>query len=445
MSYFGNVPPERFSAVTKDSFDGDGSTTAFTLTNPGTTNGVEVFVENVQQEPTTAYSVSGTTLTFTAAPVSGTGNIYVVNRGTPVSTITHPPGTALEATSGTFSAGVSGTTGTFSGVVGTSATGALTLPTGTTAQRPGSPTAGLTRFNTTLNKIEVYADGEWEEVTSAHKYTISALVVAGGAGGGGASGGGGGGGGAGGMRSSTTIELSKGTSYDITVGGGGSAGSTGSSSSAGNGTNGTNSSVGTLFIATGGGGGGAGNGTQTGQDGGSGGGGGYNGNTGGSGTVGQGNDGGNGYGNTGGGGGGAGAAGSTSTSTTVGGNGGVGSISTFISDTLATAQSVGEVSGSDVYYAGGGGGAGNNGGGSGGTGGGGNGGANNGAAGTANTGGAGGGGYGASGVAAAGGSGVVILKIPTASYSGTTTGSPNESTSGSDTILIYKSSGTYTA
>jgi hypothetical protein len=34
--------------------------------------------------------------------------------------------------------------------------------------------------------------------------------------------------------------------------------------------------------------------------------------------------------------------------------------------------------------------------------------------------------------------------MPTASYSGTTTGSPSVSTSGSDTILVYNSSGTYT-
>jgi len=39
-----------------------------------------VFVDNVQQEPTTAFGVSGTTLTFTAAPATGTNNIYVVHR-----------------------------------------------------------------------------------------------------------------------------------------------------------------------------------------------------------------------------------------------------------------------------------------------------------------------------------------------------------------------------
>jgi hypothetical protein len=44
-----------------------------------------------------------------------------------------------------------------------------------------------------------------------------------------------------------------------------------------------------------------------------------------------------------------------------------------------------------------------------------------------------------------GGSGVVILRMPTANYTGTTSGSPTVSTSGSDTILVYNASGSYTA
>jgi len=67
--------------------------------------------------------------------------------------------------------------------------------------------------------------------------------------------------------------------------------------------------------------------------------------------------------------------------------------------------------------------------------------------GTANTGGGSGGGtnYQHSGVAqASGGSGVVILKVPTANYSTTTTGSPTVTISGDFTILKYTGSGTYT-
>ena len=103
MPYVGNSPASNFASVTKDTFSGDGSTTAFTLSKAATTNGVAVFVENVRQEPTTAYAVSGTTLTFTAAPVSSSGNnIYVLHHNTPASTATHPAAQGLTATSGTF-------------------------------------------------------------------------------------------------------------------------------------------------------------------------------------------------------------------------------------------------------------------------------------------------------------------------------------------------------
>ena len=61
MVYIGNSSAT-FPSVTKDTFDGNAS--SYTLSKP-TTNGVAVYVENVRQIPTTAYSVSGTTLTFT--------------------------------------------------------------------------------------------------------------------------------------------------------------------------------------------------------------------------------------------------------------------------------------------------------------------------------------------------------------------------------------------
>ena len=81
MAYLGNKPGFQYQDVTKDSFSGDGSTTDFTLSKSSTGLDVEVFVENVQQEPTSAYSVAGKTLSFTAAPPSGTDNIYVLIRG----------------------------------------------------------------------------------------------------------------------------------------------------------------------------------------------------------------------------------------------------------------------------------------------------------------------------------------------------------------------------
>ena len=66
-------------------------------------------------------------------------------------------------------------------------------------------------------------------------------------------------------------------------------------------------------------------------------------------------------------------------------------------------------------------------------------------AGTANTGGGGGGSRNDPYLGGNGGSGVVILAIPTASYTGTKTGSPVVTTSGANTILTFNISGTYTS
>ena len=82
MPHLGTQPPTGFKTTTKQSFSGDNSTVAFTLNRASSSStDLEVFVDNIQQEPTTAYSVSGTTLTFTEAPPTGTNNVYVVNRG----------------------------------------------------------------------------------------------------------------------------------------------------------------------------------------------------------------------------------------------------------------------------------------------------------------------------------------------------------------------------
>ena len=103
MAYIGQNADGNFTtSVSKDTFSGNGSTTVFTLSEGATTNTVDVFVENIRQEPTTAYSVDGTTLTFTAAPVTGTDNIYVVNRGPIQLSASHPAAQALTAFSATI-------------------------------------------------------------------------------------------------------------------------------------------------------------------------------------------------------------------------------------------------------------------------------------------------------------------------------------------------------
>ena len=80
MGMLGNPADNSLRRVANDSFNGDNSTVAFTLSAAvNNTTDIEVLVDNVQQSPYDgSYSVSGTTLTFSAAPATGTNNIYVI-------------------------------------------------------------------------------------------------------------------------------------------------------------------------------------------------------------------------------------------------------------------------------------------------------------------------------------------------------------------------------
>lgn len=278
---------------------------------------------------------------------------------------------------------------------------------------------------------------------------MSFLVVAGGGSGAMQHGGGGGAGGlrtsygstsGGGASAESDITLAAGT-YTITVG----SGANGVTPSPGNiaGLNGSDSSIAATGLTTitsiGGGGGSAYIGQTTPGNGGSGGGGGNQSQPGGSGTAGQGFAGGTGS--------------SSSTNYPTGGGGGASAVGGNGSGSTAGNGGAGlsvEITGSSVAYAGGAGGSSFRGGtaGTGGTGGGANG-TNSdgdGNAGTVNTGGGGSGATAPSGGSATsgnGGSGIVILRLTTSEYSGTTTGSPTVTTDGDYTVLTYTGSGTY--
>tara|TARA_R100001463_G_scaffold28181_1_gene64660 strand:+ start:17 stop:943 length:927 start_codon:yes stop_codon:yes gene_type:complete len=83
----------QFSSLVGKRFSGDASTVAFTLdVRANSALDIEVFVENVRQDPNSAYTVDGTTLTFTAAPPSGTNNIYVVHQAPTVASVSPTAG-----------------------------------------------------------------------------------------------------------------------------------------------------------------------------------------------------------------------------------------------------------------------------------------------------------------------------------------------------------------
>tara|TARA_R110002124_G_scaffold47602_3_gene141374 strand:+ start:1202 stop:2701 length:1500 start_codon:yes stop_codon:yes gene_type:complete len=298
-----------------------------------------------------------------------------------------------------------------------------------------------------LTLVYVDATKGWINVQNAEDtetglvvvYNIDIMTLAGGGGGGmtpTAQQGGGGGGGAGGLLYSTSISVDTGTVYTADVG----AGGPGMVSDAGAASSGSDSifSGGSISTITAAGGGGGGGNAVCGVDGGSGGGG--NGaacTAGANGTIGQGNDAGNGA-NGGGGGGGKGGVGSNS-SVDVGGAGGAGGANS--------------ITGAAITYAGGGGAGGYRNPGNGGAGGSSIGGAGgdsgNGNNASANLGSGGGGAYGppsaASGFNGGNGSdGLIILRVLTSDYSGTTTGSPSVSVDGSHTVIQFTGDGTYT-
>ena len=97
MSYVGNTPTT--AAFPFDQFSGNGSTTAFTLSYaPAGSTSIIVSISGVVQNPNT-YSVSGTTLTFTPAPPTGSNNIAVLYLGLPVVATLSPGNTAYFSSS----------------------------------------------------------------------------------------------------------------------------------------------------------------------------------------------------------------------------------------------------------------------------------------------------------------------------------------------------------
>ena len=131
MAYVGTPIDTRnqFQSLQGKRFNGDGSTTAFTLdVAPSSTLDIEVFVGNVRQDPNSAYTLSGTTLTFTGAPPSGTNNIYVVHQAKSVGTISVPDSYKSDSQTISGARTFSGTT-TISGAL--TASGGVTL-SGTT-------------------------------------------------------------------------------------------------------------------------------------------------------------------------------------------------------------------------------------------------------------------------------------------------------------------------
>ena len=499
INYSANTVDWLDSSITITGLSTTATGTVLTLSDSASTSSVNLILDNQKEVRFRETTANGTNyvalkapasvasdLTFTLPATDGTNGQVLTTNGSGVLSFA-TPASGIAWQSSVKTSGFTATAGEGYFCNTTSAGFTVTLPATPTAGQQVAVVDYAGTFDTNAlvispngNKIEgataslqlsgeregvllVYIDStqgwlatsginEGTDALQALPYSVDFLVIAGGGAGGGSPVSGGGG--AGGYRTSTQTVL-VGTVITVTVGDGGGATPSGTNANGASGSNSSISGSGLTTITSAGGGGGGYYSTSTpsgvpqdsgsvGSSGGSGGGGGgANSGTAGNGGSGntpstspsQGNNGGNGMQGSpspdvifkGGGGGGASSAGITPTGS-LKGNGGDGTASS--------------ITGSSVTRAGGGGGAGNSTGGSGG-GGGSTGDPSTVTAGTTNTGSGGGGGRSSGG--GAGGKGVVILSVPTANYSSTTTGSPTVTTSGSNTIMQFNGSGSYTA
>nr|BAR25930.1 hypothetical protein [uncultured Mediterranean phage uvMED] len=91
MPFIGNQPALNYTSFAKQDFT-TSATTSYTLDNPVTNeNELALFINFVRQEPTTAYTASGTSLTLTSA-TSASDDMYCVFLGKAVQTVNPPAG-----------------------------------------------------------------------------------------------------------------------------------------------------------------------------------------------------------------------------------------------------------------------------------------------------------------------------------------------------------------
>ena len=78
MAYIGNTVNNQGFTPAIDYFNGDGTTVTFTLSRPVVSVAqMIVAIDNVIQNPSSSFTVSGNSITFTSAPLAGTNNIWV--------------------------------------------------------------------------------------------------------------------------------------------------------------------------------------------------------------------------------------------------------------------------------------------------------------------------------------------------------------------------------
>lgn len=112
MAYIGNAAQTAFTSFDKQSITGNGTTGPYTLSHQVSgANELEVFVNNVRQEPSVAFTVSGNQMTMTGNVLS-TDDFYVIFQGRAMQTLAPAAGSI---TNSMLSAGLSLGGGTYKG------------------------------------------------------------------------------------------------------------------------------------------------------------------------------------------------------------------------------------------------------------------------------------------------------------------------------------------
>ena len=171
MPFIGKNPTAGFATIVKDTLTANGSTTQFTLSKQvASPTDIAVFVGNVRQEPTTAYTVSGTTLDFGSGNAPATGlDMYVLHiGGTQESSVVPADGTisTTKIASGAVTSAKLDTNIAVSGTLGV--TGVLT-PSAGIAIPSGQGidfSAYANAAGMTSELLDDYEEGSWTPIYS---------------------------------------------------------------------------------------------------------------------------------------------------------------------------------------------------------------------------------------------------------------------------------------
>lgn len=175
MAYVGNQTTTSFTSMEKQVITGNGGA-SYTLSHAvANAAEVQIFVNNVRQEPLVAYNVAGTALTMTGN-VASSDDFYVVYSGKAVQTVVPPDGSVGTAklASGAVTMAKLATSGTLPALDGSALTGVGV--SGITSASPSGTAMSIDSSNriTTPARpaFSARGSGSWVDVADSATTTI---------------------------------------------------------------------------------------------------------------------------------------------------------------------------------------------------------------------------------------------------------------------------------